>query len=107
RASLDADPFAKVSSPPMRKILKAAVIAGLALGATLLALGVLAHWYPALDLVNNGLPFLAIGGIALLALAFAVRSRPLITAAAALTAVTFALLISGVSGAAPQAPDGA
>jgi len=91
----------------MPKILKAAVIAGLVLGTALLALGVLARWYPALDIINNGLPVLAVGGIALLALAFAVRTRTLITATAAFIAVSFALLLSGLSGAAPQAPDGA
>lgn len=91
----------------MLKFLKAATIAGLVLGAGLIALGVLARWYPALDIVNNGLPVLAVGGIVLLALAFAARNRPLISAAAAFLAVTFALLLSGVSGAAPEAPDGA
>jgi endonuclease/exonuclease/phosphatase (EEP) superfamily protein YafD len=73
----------------------------------LLALGVLARWYLALDIVNNGLPFLAAAGIALLALAFAARCRNLITASAAFLAVTFAVLISGLSGAASQAPDDA
>jgi endonuclease/exonuclease/phosphatase (EEP) superfamily protein YafD len=90
----------------MLKILKAAVIASLVLGAALLALGVLARWYPALDIINNGLPVLAVGGIALLALAFAVQNRTLI-ATATFMAVTLALLLSGLSGAAPQAPDGA
>jgi flagellar biosynthesis protein FliR len=49
----------------MLKMLKAAVVAGLVLGAALLALGVLARWCPALDIINSGLPVLLVGGIAL------------------------------------------
>ena len=67
----------------------------------------LARWSPALDIVNNGLPIIGIGGIVLLALAFALRNRNLITATAAFLAVTFALLLSGLSGAAPDAADDA
>ena len=91
----------------MSQLLRVIVVLGLVLGAALLALGVLARWYPALDVVNNGLPFLAVGGVVLLALSFAIRCRQRITASAAFLAVTFALLLSGLSGAAPQAPDGA
>jgi len=91
----------------MSKLLRVIIVLGLVAGAALLALGIAAHWYPALDIVNNGLPFLALGGVVLLSLAFAARNRSLITAAAAFLAVTFALLLSGLSGAAPQAPGSA
>lgn len=91
----------------MSKLLKVIIVLGLAAGAVLLVLGVAARWYPAFDIVNNGLPVLVVGGIVLLAFAFAVRTRPLITATAAFLAVTFALLLSGLSGAAPEARDGA
>ena len=41
--------------------LRMVVALGLVLGAVLTALGWLAQWLPALDLVNNGLPALAAG----------------------------------------------
>ena len=91
----------------MSKLLRAIIVLGLVGGAALLALGAVAHWYPALDIINNGLPVLAVGGIVLLALAFAARRRALISATAALLAVTFAVLLAGLSGAAPQAPEDA
>ena len=59
----------------MSKPLRAIVVTGLVVGAALTALGVLANWRPALDIVNNGLPFLAVGCVALLALAFADGDR--------------------------------
>lgn len=86
--------------------LKALVVAGLYLGAFLTALGILANWWPALDIVNNGLPFLATGCLALLGLAFAARSRMLIGAAALLLAVCFAMLLTGLPGASPEAEAG-
>lgn len=88
----------------MTKIFHAIAALGLAGGAALLAIGVLAHWYPALDIVNNGLPFLAVGAGALLALAFALRSRRLIGATAILLAATLIVLLLGLQGRAPQAP---
>ncbi len=91
----------------MSKVLKAVVVAGLVAGTALTALGMLATWYPAFDIVNNGLPFLAAGVLALLALAFVTRVRALIGACAILLAITFAWLITGLAGAAPEAPDGA
>ena len=90
----------------MFKLLKALVVAGLGLGAILTALSILAYWRPALDIVNNGLPILAIGCLALLALAFATRARTLIGAAAILLAINFALLLTALPGAAPEAPEG-
>ena len=91
----------------MSKLLRAIVAAGLIAGATLAALGVLANRFPGLDIINNGLPVLALASIALLALAFATRVRALIGAAAVLLAAIFALLLTGLAGAAPEAPDGA
>lgn len=82
------------------------VAAGLIAGALLTAVGVLAYWRTALDIVNNGLPILTVGCLALLSLAFAVGKRRLIGAAAILVAVNFALLLTGLTGAAPVAPDG-
>jgi endonuclease/exonuclease/phosphatase (EEP) superfamily protein YafD len=94
-------------SPQLKsKVLRAVVGAGLAAGALLTAVGVLAYWRPALDIVNNGLPFVAVGCLALLGLAFATGVRTLIGAAAILLAVTFILLLTALPGAAPAAPDG-
>ncbi len=56
----------------MSNPLKALVVTGLCLGTLTTALGVLANWWPALDIINNGLPFLATGCLALLGLADAV-----------------------------------
>jgi len=90
----------------MSKLLRAIVSAGLVVGVALLALCVLANWYPALDIVNDGLPFLAAGAVALLALAFATGSRKRIGATAIFLALIVTLLLSGLPGMAPQAPDG-
>jgi len=88
----------------MSKVLRVIVAAGLVLGVVLTALGVLANWDPTLDIVNDGLPFLAAGVLALLALAFATRVRSLIGATAILLAVIFVLLLTGLTGRAPEAP---
>jgi hypothetical protein len=86
------------------KCLKLLVTAGLLFSAALTALGVLANWFPALDIVNNGLPIYLVGTLALLALAFAAGGRKLIGAAAVLLAVILVLLLTGIQGRAPQAP---
>ncbi|MHA1517572.1 MAG: endonuclease/exonuclease/phosphatase family protein [Alphaproteobacteria bacterium] len=91
----------------MTKFFRAIVALGLIAGATVLALGVLAHWVPALDIVNNGLPFLATGAVALLALAFALRARLLIGATAILLAATLGILLFCLQGRAPEAPQDA
>lgn len=91
-------------SQQLSKVVKALVVAGLCLGALILGLGVAAHWHPSLDIINNGLPVLTIGCLALLALAFATRTRVLISAAAILLAVTFSVLLTALPGAAPEAP---
>lgn len=89
----------------MSKLLKALIVAGLGLGAVFTALGILAYWRPALDIVNNGLPVLAVCSLALLALAFATRVRTLIGAAAILLTLNVALLLTALPGAAPEAPE--
>jgi endonuclease/exonuclease/phosphatase (EEP) superfamily protein YafD len=45
----------------MPSVLKALVKAGLVIGAVLTLIGLMARWFPALDIVNNGLPFLLAG----------------------------------------------
>jgi endonuclease/exonuclease/phosphatase (EEP) superfamily protein YafD len=90
----------------MSKLLKVLIAAGLAICALLTALGLLANVRSSLDIINNGLPYLVAGLIALLCLAFAARARKLIGIAAILLAVNFVLLITGLQGAAPDAPAG-
>jgi endonuclease/exonuclease/phosphatase (EEP) superfamily protein YafD len=79
---------------------------GLVLGAVLTALGWLAQWLPALDLVNNGLPALAAGCVVLLALALVTRDWRLIPPAGLLAAINIILIFAGLHGAAAEAaPD--
>ena len=47
----------------MTSWLKGLIVAGVLLGASLTGLGLLAQWWPALDIVNNGLPFVAAGAV--------------------------------------------
>jgi len=82
------------------------VAAGLIAGALLTAAGLFAYWRPALDIVNDGLPVLTAGCLALLGLTFATGKRTLIGAAAILVAVNFALLLTGLTGMAPEATAG-
>ncbi|MDJ0514237.1 MAG: endonuclease/exonuclease/phosphatase family protein [Methyloceanibacter sp.] len=89
---------------PMRTLLNAAIIGGCLFAAVALVAGVMADAYPALDIVNNGLPFLVAGLVVLFALSLALRSRMLIVTTAALLAIAGMVLIPKLSGAAPQAP---
>ena len=66
--------------------LKPLTLVGLALGVFLTGLGRLASWWPALDIVNNGLPFLIAGAILVVGLAFLARDWRLIATAIALLA---------------------
>jgi len=91
----------------MSKVLRAIVAAGLLAGALVTATGLIAYWRTALDVVNNGLPFLAAGLLALVALAWATGRRPLIGGAVILFAINLALLLTALPGAAPRAPEGA
>jgi endonuclease/exonuclease/phosphatase (EEP) superfamily protein YafD len=80
--------------------------AGIAFGAGLTALGLLPPWCPALDIVNNGLPFLLAGSVLLLALSASTRSVGLIAASIALFAVNLWIGIAAMQDAAPQAAPG-
>lgn len=92
----------------MRSWLKGLIVAGLVLGAGLTLSGLLARWWPALDIVNDGLPFTTVGTIALLTLAAAARDWRLALPAAVLVAVNILLVGIGLSGgamdAAPDSP---
>lgn len=92
---------------PISKLLNAAIIAGCLFAAAMLAAGVMAADYPALDIVNNGLPFLAMGLLVLLIASLGLRSRMLIVTTGALFAIALAVLVPALSGAAPKAADGA
>ncbi|ODR99179.1 hypothetical protein AUC68_03925 [Methyloceanibacter methanicus] len=92
---------------PISKLLNAAIIAGCLFAAAALVAGVLADAYPALDIVNNGLPFLVAGLAVLLLLSLVLRSRMLIVTTGALLAVALAILIPNLAGAAPKAANGA
>jgi endonuclease/exonuclease/phosphatase (EEP) superfamily protein YafD len=90
----------------MRLWLKRLIIAGVAVGAGLTALGLLADLWPPLDIVNNGLPFLAAGASILVILAALARDRRLVLAAAVLAALNIALMAAVVTGGAEQAAAG-
>lgn len=91
---------------PISKLLIAAVIAGCLFAAAALVTGVMADHYPALDIVNNGLPLLVAGLAGLLLLSLALRSRMLIVTTGALLGVALATLIPNLSGTArPAAKD--
>jgi endonuclease/exonuclease/phosphatase (EEP) superfamily protein YafD len=79
---------------------------GLALGMVLTGLGWLAQWWPALDLVNNGLPALAAGAIVLFLLALVTRDWRAIALTGLLAAINIGLIFAGLQGAAPEAPPG-
>jgi endonuclease/exonuclease/phosphatase (EEP) superfamily protein YafD len=96
----------KVANLSMPFFLKALIIAGLALGAMLTLLGFLAGYWPALDIVNDGLPLLLAGAVLLLCLALIVRDRRLILFAALLAAINVGGLFVGLGGGAPEARPG-
>ncbi len=85
--------------------LRVLVGAGIALGLVLTGLGSLAQWWPALDIVNNGLPALAAGAIALFLLAIITREWRSIALAGLLAAINIGLVFAGLHGAAAEAPD--
>jgi endonuclease/exonuclease/phosphatase (EEP) superfamily protein YafD len=90
----------------MRFGLKGLIVAGLLLGAGFTLLGLLARWWPALDIVNNGLLFVVAGAILLLGLAALARDWRLILPAALLAAVNVMLVVAALPGAAASAaPD--
>jgi hypothetical protein len=73
---------------------------GLALAAVLTALGWLAHWLPTFDILNNGLPFLVVGTVALLLLARLLRDWRLVLPAIVLAAINIGFFVAGLQGAA-------
>ena len=86
--------------------LRVLVGVGIPVGFALTGLGGLAQWWPALDLVNNGLPVLAAGAIALCTLAVVTRDWRSIALAALLAAINVGLIVAGLAGAAAEAaPD--
>ena len=88
--------------------LKALAKAGLVIGAIVTLVGLLARWFPALDIVNNGLPFLLAFTLIVASLAAAARSGLLTVFALLLTIINcthFALALQGgAEDATPGAP---
>jgi endonuclease/exonuclease/phosphatase (EEP) superfamily protein YafD len=79
---------------------------GVALGLVLTGLGWLAEWWPALDLVNNGIPALFAGSVVLFMLALVTWDWRLIALAALLTAVNAGSILEAMQGAASEAESG-
>jgi endonuclease/exonuclease/phosphatase (EEP) superfamily protein YafD len=90
----------------MTSWLRGLIVACVLLGACLTGLGLLAQWWPALDLVNNGLPFVAAGAVLILGLAAVTQDWRLILPAALLAAVNILLVIATLHGAAVEAAPG-
>jgi endonuclease/exonuclease/phosphatase (EEP) superfamily protein YafD len=86
--------------------LRAIAAAGIVFGALLTALGLLAPWWPALDIVNNGIPYLVAGGFILLGLAALTRKLWLIAGAIVILALNAYVLLSALHGSAAVAPKG-
>jgi hypothetical protein len=66
---------------------KALAKAGLTISAAVTLIGLFARWFPALDIVNNGLPFLLAGTVIVVVLATAARSGLLTVLALLLTII--------------------
>jgi endonuclease/exonuclease/phosphatase (EEP) superfamily protein YafD len=81
-------------------------VVGAFLAAFLTGLGLLAHWWPALDIVNNGLPYIAAGAAVLLCLAALTRDWRLVLPVALLAALNVLLIIVALQGAAAEANPG-
>lgn len=86
--------------------LRLVVIAGVAAGLALTVLAWLAHWWAALDVINNGLPGVTAGAVVLLCLAAIARDWRLIVPAALIAAINIALVIAASQGAAADAAPG-
>jgi endonuclease/exonuclease/phosphatase (EEP) superfamily protein YafD len=86
--------------------LRAITAAGILFAALLTVLGLLAAWWPALDIVNNGIPYLVAGGLILLALAALPRKPWLIAGAILVVALNAYVLRSGLHGSAAEAAPG-
>jgi len=91
----------------MSVVVKPLAFAGLVVGAIATLLGLLARWLPALDIVNNGLPFLLAGTVFLLILAALARSGMLAVLATLLAIINCAHFAQSLQGGAQQAAPGA
>jgi hypothetical protein len=87
--------------------LKALAKAGLVIGAILTLIGLLARWLPALDIVNNGLPFLLAGTLMVLILAAITRSGLLTVLALLLAIINCTHFTLALEGGAQEATPGA
>src|SRR5512143_3928832 len=87
--------------------LKALAKAGLVIGAILTLIGLLARWFPALDIVNNGLPFLLAGTLIVLILAAVARSGLLTVLALLLAIINCTHFTLALEGGAQEATPGA
>jgi endonuclease/exonuclease/phosphatase (EEP) superfamily protein YafD len=86
--------------------LKPLSLAGVIVGAILTGLGRLAAWWPALDIVNDGLPFLLAGTLLVFGLAALARDLRLIVTASLLVAINLLIAYSAMQSAASEAPPG-
>jgi len=86
--------------------LKRLTLAGVIFGAVLTGIGRLASWWPVLDIVNDGFPFLFAGTLFVLGLAAIARDWRLAVAAGALVAVNLAVGLWAMQSAAAKAYDG-
>jgi endonuclease/exonuclease/phosphatase (EEP) superfamily protein YafD len=91
----------------MPSVVKALAKAGLVIGAILTLIGLLARWFPALDIVNNGLPFLLAGTLVVAILAGLARSGLLAVLALLLVIVNCTHFTLALEGGAQDAPAGA
>jgi endonuclease/exonuclease/phosphatase (EEP) superfamily protein YafD len=87
--------------------LKALAKAGLVIGATVTLIGLLARWFPALDIVNNGLPFLLAFTLIVASLAAFARSGLLTVLALLLTIINCTHFTLALQGGAEEATAGA
>ncbi len=91
----------------MPSFVKTLAKAGLGIGASLTLLGLAARWLPALDIVNNGLPFLIAGLFAMIVLAAAARSGLMTVLALLLTVINCTHFTLALEGGAKEAQEGA
>jgi len=86
--------------------LKTFIVASIVLGASLTVLGLSVQWWPAIDIVNDGLPFVVAGAVLILGLAAVTRDWRLILPAFLVAAVNAMLVIGAWQGAAAEAAPG-
>ncbi len=88
-------------------LVKALARAGLVISAVVTLIGLLARWLPALDIVNNGLPFLLAGTLIVALLAAFARSGLLTVLALLLTIINSTHFVLALEGGAQDAAPGA